>query len=93
MNENHRTQPNTTAPAAHQWNPPKQRSTPDDTFAEAKDVQSATECTGLAARPPETRAAAEALSGLYAIHALKPLGNIGKDNPNNPPEERDFHRS
>lgn len=91
MNENHPTPSN--APAAHQWEPPRRRPTPDGAFAEPEDVQSATECTGLAARPPETRAAAAALSDLYALHEMKPLGNIGKDNPNNPPEERDFHRS
>ena len=79
---------------AQGWNPPKRRmEAADETFRAAKNVQSATECTGLAARVPGTDAAAEALSGLYAIHELKPQGNPGKDNPNNPPGERDFHRA
>ena len=36
--------------------------------------------------------AARALSALYAIHQVKPQGNVGKDNPNNPQEEINFHR-
>ena len=41
---------------------------------------------------PETESKARSLSALYAIHQVKPQGNVGKDNPNNLQEEIDFHR-
>ena len=41
---------------------------------------------------PETESKARSLSALYAIHQVKPQGNVGKDNPNNPQAEIDFHR-
>jgi len=36
---------------------------------------------------------AEHYTDLYKIHAQKPQGNIGKDNPNNDPSEVHFHRT
>lgn len=79
--------------SAVQWNPPQQKAeTADESFHESKDVASATECTGLAMHAPDTRAAAESLSDLYAVHEMKTQGNVGKDNPNNPKREKDFHR-
>ena len=55
-------------------------------------MQSATECTGLMQQVPENEGEARSLSQLYAIHTLKPQGNVGKDNPNNDPSEIRFHR-
>lgn len=79
---------------AYQWNPPKRRAgEADESFYAAKNVSSATDCTGLAARVPGTQAGAEALSGLYAVHEIKPQGNPGKDNPHNPGWEKGFHRA
>lgn len=77
---------------AWQWTPPKRTEAAGDIFFSAKDVQSATECTGLMAHPPQDESEAHALSALYDIHMLKPQGNIGKDNPRNNPAERAFHR-
>ena len=77
---------------AWQWNPPKRQKAADEVFPYGADVLSATECTGLAQQVPENESEARALSGLYAIHTLKPKGNIGKDNPNNDPSEIRFHR-
>ena len=77
---------------AWQWRPPKRTEMADESFHAAEDVQSATECTGLMAHPPQDEGEAHALAGLYAIHAFKPQGNIGKDNPWNDPSERAFHR-
>lgn len=78
---------------AYQWNPPKERAeTADESFHKRADVSSATDCTGLMMQVPGTRAAAESLSDLYAIHEVKAQGNVGKGNPNNPDGEKDFHR-
>ena len=52
-----------------------------------------TECTGLMQHIPEHESEAQALSSLYAIHPVKPQGNIGKDNPQNDPDEIHFHRA
>ena len=79
--------------AAWQWNPPRRKAFADETFQPNKDVQSATECTGLMQQIPENESEAYALSSLYGIHALKPQGNIGKCNPNNPSSEQQFHRT
>ena len=54
---------------------------------------SATDCTGLEAQPVLSDSAAEHYTELYDIHAQKPQGNIGKDNPNNDPSEINFHRT
>lgn len=83
------------ARTAYQWNPPKQQTdaeAADESFHKRQDVSSATDCTGLMMHVPETPAAAQSLSDLYAIHELKPQGNVGKGNPNNPKEEIEFHR-
>ena len=79
--------------AAWQWNPPRREAYADETFLPSKDVQSATECTGLMQHIPENESEAYALSSLYGIHVLKPQGNIGKGNPNNSPAEQQFHRT
>lgn len=80
-----------------QWNPPKPRAqdieASDESFHKREVVQSATECTGLMMQVPGTEVAAESLSDLYAIHEVKPQGNVGKDNPNNDPREIRFHRA
>ena len=78
---------------AWQWNPPKTQRAADESFHACKDVQSATECTGLMQHVPEDEGEADALSGLYAIHTAKPQGNVGKCNPNNDPGEIRFHRT
>ena len=83
------------ARTAYQWNPPKQQAdaeAADESFHKRQNVSSATDCTGLMMHVPETPAAAQSLSDLYAIHELKPQGNVGKGNPNNPEEEIAFHR-
>ena len=77
---------------AWQWNPPPIEEIADEAFHAKRDVQSATECTGLMQQVPETESKARSLSALYAIHQVKPQGNVGKDNLNNPPEEIHFHR-
>lgn len=81
---------------AVQWNPPKQRAqdaeAADESFHKRRVVQSATECTGLMSQVPGTEVGAESLSDLYAIHEVKPQGNVGKDNPLNNEEEIAFHR-
>ena len=41
----------------------------DDPFYDIEKVSSATECTGLIPRGPESDAEAEAYSELYAIHS------------------------
>ena len=81
------------ASAAWQWNPPPREETADECFHTRRQVQSATECTGLMQQVPESESEARSLSQLYAIHTVKPQGNVGKDNPNNPEAERSFHRS
>lgn len=77
---------------AWQWDPPKRQMTSEDLMPPMKDVQSATECTGLMPHVPEDESEAHALAQLYAIHPAKPKGNIGKDNPNNSEAEVHFHR-
>lgn len=82
---------------AKQWNPPKPRpedlEAADESFYKRRNVGSANDCTGLMTRVPGTEAAAESLSDLYALHELKPQGNVGKDNPHNDPDEIGFHRA
>ena len=77
---------------AQQWNPPSLRVDTPLPFDAEKDVQSATECTGLTPQPVMSEDAGESLSSLYAIHEVKPQGNVGKCNPNNDPSEISFHR-
>lgn len=78
---------------AQQWNPPPLRGNTPSPFNAEKDVQSATECTGLTPRPVMSEEAGESLAALYAIHEIKPQGNVGKCNPNNDPGEISFHRA
>lgn len=80
------------SPGAWQWNPPAPQEFADESFHVRKNVQSATECTGLMQRVPGDETSAESISSLYAIHMVKPQGNVGKDNPNNDPSEIRFHR-
>ena len=77
---------------AQQWNPPPIRPGTDTPLSPSPTVVSATECTGLEAQPVLNENAARHYTDLYAIHAQKPQGNIGKDNPNNDPDEIRFHR-
>ena len=77
---------------AQQWNPPPLRANTPSPFDAEKNVLSATECTGLTPQPVMSEDAGESLSSLYAIHEVKPQGNVGKCNPNNDPSEIDFHR-
>lgn len=77
---------------AWQWNPPPAEEIADESFHTRKAVQSATECTGLMQQVPEDESEAHSLSELYAIHQVKPQGNVGKDNPRNDPSEVRFHR-
>ena len=83
--------------SAVQWNPPAQRAqdaeAADESFHKRRVVQSATECTGLMSQVPGTEVGAESLSDLYAIHEVKPQGNVGKDNPRNDESEIEFHRT
>lgn len=78
--------------SAYQWNPPPLAPDTETAFDPAQDVASATECTGLVQQPVMNERSGADLSGLYAIHEMKPQGNVGKDNPNNDPSEIDFHR-
>ena len=84
---------NETRTNAWQWNPPKQHSAAGEAFRANKDVSSMTECTGLMQQVPENEGEAHSLSALYAIHTVKPQGNVGKCNPRNDPSEIDFHRA
>lgn len=79
--------------SAKQWNPPPIRPDTQTPFSRPQNVVSATDCTGLEAQPILNDSAAENYTELYAIHAQKPQGNIGKDNPNNDPSEIGFHRA
>lgn len=78
---------------ARQWNPPPIPPKTRAPFSPPQNVVSATDCTGLEAQPVLSDSAAEHVSALYAIHAQKPQGNIGKDNPNNDSSEINFHRT
>ena len=78
--------------AAYQWNPPPIKPGADTPMAHSQNVVSATECTGLEAQPVLNQNAADDYTRLYEIHAQKPQGNIGKDNPNNDSDEIQFHR-
>ncbi len=80
----------TSHPAGHKWNPPPRHA---DVFPEPTSVVSATECTGLEARPMIDREDAEHDAQLYAILPQKSQGNIGKGNPRNDDSEIEFHRT
>ena len=75
------------------WNPPPIAPDVKTPFSPTRNVVSATDCTGLEAQPVLSDSAAENYAALYGIHAQKPQGNIGKDNPNNDPSEIHFHRT
>lgn len=77
---------------AHQWDPPKLPKDAKLPFDDPQNVVSATECTGLTQQPVINTLEAQDYSNLYAIHPLKPQGNVGKGNPNNDPSEIAFHR-
>ena len=76
----------------HQWNPPPIKKDSKTIYDPPQNVASATECTGLTQQPVMNDFEAQDYSELYAIHPLKPQGNIGKGNPNNDPSEINFHR-
>ena len=78
---------------AQQWIPPEAICQAELTLSKPSSVASATECTGLEARPATSENAAASYSQLYGIHTQKPQGNIGKDNPNNDPSEIHYHRT
>ena len=75
------------------WDPPPISPHVPSAFDSQQHVASATDCTGLEARPVLTSTEAEHYSDRGKIHAQKPQGNIGKDNPNNDPSEIHFHRT
>ncbi len=75
------------------WNAPPISPDAPSPFPYAQDVASATECTGLAAQPILSQSECVDYEALYSIHEQKPQGNIGKDNPNNDPDEINFHRT
>lgn len=79
--------------SAMQWNPPPLAPDAPSTFGQTQNVASANECTGLERRPVLSKTEAENYTELYKIHAQKPQGNIGKDNPNHAPSEINFHRT
>jgi len=79
-------------PNPARWQPPPVAPHVPAPFETPQIVSSATECTGLMAQPAMNEEESESLSDLYAIHALKPQGNVGKGNPNNDPSEIRFHR-
>ena len=76
----------------HQWDPPPIPKGSHTICDQPQNVASATECTGLTQQPVMNVLEAQELSDLYAIHQLKPQGNVGKGNPNNDPSEVSFHR-
>jgi len=76
----------------HQWNPPPIPKGSHTVYDQPQSVASATECTGLTQQPVMNVLEAQDYSDLYAIHQLKPQGNVGKGNPNNDPSEVAFHR-
>ena len=78
---------------AKQWNPPKLTREADLPLSRTENTVSATECTGLEARPVVDDMAAQSYARLYGIHTQKTQGNIGKGNPRNDPSEIAFHRT
>ena len=80
-------------PNPSRWEPPPVAPHVPPPFETPQIVSSATECTGLMAQPAQSEAESETLSRLYAIHTIKPQGNIGKGNPRNDPDEIAFHRT
>ena len=77
---------------AYQWNPPPIPKGSHAVYNQPQDVVSATECTGLTQQPVTNVLEAQDISDLYAIHQLKPQGNVGKGNPRNDKSEIEFHR-
>jgi len=88
----HRQQSGAQHPQTQQWNPPPIVRDLKSPLCPEQNVASATECTGLEFRPVVDDVARESYTDLYAIHAQKTQGNIGKGNPRNDPDEIDFHR-
>lgn len=78
--------------SAYQWNPPPLKPNSRAVFDTPQSVVSATECTGLVQQPVMNDIEGQDLSDLYAIHQMKPQGNVGKGNPLNDPGEIAFHR-
>lgn len=78
--------------SAVQWNPPKLEKNASLPIYEEQDVVSSTECTGLTQQPVMNESESVDYSKLYAIHEIKPQGNVGKCNPRNDPSEIVFHR-
>ena len=74
------------------WQPPRTAPHTPAPFDTPQTVQSTNECTGLMAQPAMNEEESHALSDLCAIHAIKPIGNPGKGNPQNDPQEIRFHR-
>ncbi len=74
------------------WNPPPLPPDSPTVYDVPQNVVSATECTGLSQQPAMNVLEAQDLSDLYAIHQMKPQGNVGKGNPWNDPSEITFHR-
>ena len=77
---------------AKQWNPPKLKKDVQLPLGKTENIVSATECTGLEARPVHDQQEAEQYTAMQNIHKQKPQGNIGKGNPRNDPDEIHFHR-
>lgn len=74
------------------WEAPPITPGPDKPFDHSTSVVSATECTGLEARPVLDHHEAEQYTAMGNIHKQKSQGNIGKGNPRNDPSEIRFHR-
>ena len=79
-------------PHPERWMPPPVAPHVPAPFETPQITASATECTGLMAQPAMNEEESQSLSDLYAIHSIKPQGNVGKGNPNNDPDEITFHR-
>ena len=56
---------------AWQWNPPPIEEIADEAFHAERDVQSATECTGLMPALPQNQSQDVNSAALYAIHSAK----------------------
>lgn len=79
--------------SAVQWNPPKLPTAQESFIDASPNVVSSTECTGLTPQPVIDENESIHYSELYAIHSIKPQGNIGKCNPNHDPGETASHQN
>ena len=77
---------------AVQWNPPKLAKDAELPFAAQQNVASATQATGLMPRPAQNEDESQNSAALYSTLPPKPVGNIGKGNPQNDESEIRFHR-